>query len=747
MISGYLGLLAAVFMASSCGYAAYVLAMRLAPAAGVSVRCCAAVLSAAWLQVAVFEVLISLHAFDFWAALAVWPLLAIVLHLGLTDPEHRPRRQAVADWQQLRQAVRIGRFHGAGVVVTLTALLSTATLLRGLVVPPLAWDSLTYQFLKPATWVQTAAMITQPAPDAWSYYAYFPYTGNVFWAWGMLPMHGELLLAPMGFAIWLSMQLAVYTAARLLGARPITAVLAAVTLGVTPATFAYVISGYVDNTLAAAFLLGIVFLIRTFTGHRREATLAAAGFGLAAGVKLSGAVMLGLAGTVLAIYLFRKRSSLRQWLGAMAGVWAAAMVGVMPYLRTCAETGSPLYPKGLRLFGFEVLQGNEQLAAVLSGEIFGEAARFSELSFLWITLVPRWQFTGLGPVAPVLVGAGLVGLVLLLRPAELRTPAALMLVCSAATVALLFAPDACGVRTHWPSSCARFLLPAFACCVVWAATLRRVPKWPWYAAIGFGLMMGLPRNWSVADARAVGVAAACLAAGLAVAVLPAAWLCWRVGRPKLGAALALLLAGVCLLPLRAVGEHYRWAIYRAADARRSWTVHHLQGEYTSSWPIWRYFDGVEGDNLWEATLSAIANYWALSPSETPPTSLGAGHGGHRIAVTAGWERAGHNWYRYPLLGSRLQNELLYVPITEDGQIINYRGLERHADRADFIAWLNRLVDRRVGYVVCLAPDNTLESLWARQHPEFFQPLVESIDGQSRAYRFRRPAARLRLARR
>ena len=89
----------------------------------------------------------------------------------------------------------------------------------------------------------------------------------------------------------------------------------------------------------------------------------------------------------------------------------------------------------------------------------------------------------------------------------------------------------------------------------------------WFAAISFGLMMGLPRQWSPADARAVGIAAAWLAAVSAGALL-CGWLVRRMQRPRLAAALTLLVASTAVFPLVAVRDRYRYAIYQAAGARR-----------------------------------------------------------------------------------------------------------------------------------------------------------------------------------
>ena len=740
MLGMYFELLAAMAMLACCLGAAYAMAVRICPAAPVSVRCCAVVLAAAWLQAALFEVLISLHAFRLAVAVPAWLFVAVLLHASL--PGGRAlRRQARADWQSLRDAAGEIWTGKTRVALLLVAGVSAAHLLHGLIAPPLTWDGLTYQLVRPAVWVQTGAMVVQPAPDAWSYYAYFPYTGNIPWAWAMLPVRGELLLAPMEFAIWLSLQLAAYTAARLLGARRHTAVLAALTIGTTPAVFAYLTSAYVDNTLLAGFLLGTVFLIRTFSGHRREAMPALAAFGLTAGVKLPGAVILGMASAALVVYLFwpsggrgraqgngvatkwkcrtgrqsvpRRFAGLKRWSGAMAFGFAAVVVGIMPYLRNWINVGSPLYPKALRLLGFDVFAGNEQFAAVLDGSIFGSPQSIPQSVFLRVTFMPGWQFTGLGPVAPIMICLGVLGLIVLLRRKALWMPLALMLICSALLVTMLYLPDTRGVRAHWPGTCGRFLMPAMACCVLGATAFPRISRWVFYAAIGFGVLWGVPRGWSAVDAKAVGTAAMCLAVAGCVA-----WLfrsvAARVGYPRLGTAAALLVAGMVLMPLVTARRHSRYAIYRAAEARRSWVTCRLSSSYASAWPIWRYFDTMPG---------------------------------RRIAVTAGFEDAGHNWYRYPLLGSRLQNRLLYVPITTDGRIVNYRNLDhrdcdsvRRIGNPSYTAWVRRLIDQRVEYVVSLAPASTLESQWMARLPELFEPVVTSADGRSRAYRFRPPEA-------
>jgi hypothetical protein len=125
--------------------------------------------------------------------------------------------------------------------------------------------------------------------------------------------------------------------------------------------------------------------------------------------------------------------------------------------------------------------------------------------------------------------------------------------------------------------------------------------------------------------------------------------------------------------------------------------------YASSWPIWGYLD------------------------DGAP---------HRIALAAGWDGIGHNLYRYPLVGSRLQNEVLYVPVTRDGSILDYRRDTAVAERADLAAWLGRLVARGVDFVVILYPW-PVEQDWMQANPELFEQVAASPDGYNLAYRFHR----------
>ncbi len=147
---------------------------------------------------------------------------------------------------------------------------------------------------------------------------------------------------------------------------------------------------------------------------------------------------------------------------------------------------------------------------------------------------------------------------------------------------------------------------------------------------------------------------------------------------------------VALLAIIGVREHFRWAAYRLHGERQLFDFHGVPP--VQAWPLWREVDGAE-------------------PS--------------RIAVTAGYDpRIPHNWFRWPFLGTRLQNDVVYLPVTADGEIVSYFDREALVEAADRKAWLQRVADQEVDWIAALGPA-TIEHRWILELPRIF-PLEISM---------------------
>ena len=91
---------------------------------------------------------------------------------------------------------------------------------------------------------------------------------------------------------------------------------------------------------------------------------------------------------------------------------------------------------------------------------------------------------------------------------------------------------------------------------------------------------------------------------------------------------------------------------------------------------------------------------------------------HRFAVTSGpWVMA-DNWFVYPFLGRKLQNEALYVSTAGDGSIHHFGSPainEEYSRAADFTSWLARLRRARATHVMSFSA-SSIELGWMESHP-------------------------------
>jgi hypothetical protein len=215
--------------------------------------------------------------------------------------------------------------------------------LRGLLRPPLSWDSLMYHLLLAATWLQDHAISVVYGAYPTSYYGYAPANGSLWLWWWMAPSHSELYVNLAFLPHWLLLGLATGGVARELGARR-SWPLAAYLVLLCPTVVRFAATEYVDillgAMLAAATFFGLVWLRQAREPRLGDAAFAGMAVGIAAGTKVIGppfALALG-AGLLLAL---RGAWSVRLRQGAVAVLLAASLGGYF-YLRNMAAGAGPL---------------------------------------------------------------------------------------------------------------------------------------------------------------------------------------------------------------------------------------------------------------------------------------------------------------------------------------------------------------------------------------------------------------------
>ncbi|HEX6850626.1 MAG TPA: hypothetical protein VF139_04405 [Candidatus Polarisedimenticolaceae bacterium] len=673
-----IGLLAALGVAAAVLLCAWVVATRLLSSAPGREQVLAAGVLACWGAYLVGRMLLAVHAFRWWVVL---PLAAVA---GVLAWRARPAPLPIP-------AMSRSFLLAAGAVAAILA----ARVLKGTVSPPLGWDAITYHLFKAGRFVTLGRSIHEAAPDGWGYYEFFPAAGSVLFGGTMLFARDGALLAAAGGAFGLLASLAVYTLARRLGASRPPAATAALAMAATPALASLLTTAYVDVLVAAGILAALALAPSREDGHRwARVALAGAACGLAAAGKTSAApaaVALAAAIGLLAPGL------------APAFVGVAAGTALPEYLGTWLRTGNPLYPFGLAVAGHPVLRGNVQLTTLLSGnspnhDVSGYP--WWEI-FVWLGGTWRWprsDFAGLGLGAALVAVLAAWGLACLLRDPARRRGALAPLLVAGVLVAAAWSPESVALRTLWSSVFGRHVLP------IWGVLLALAALVPWSrsrfvfsAVVAAGAAMSIPLGWGRADARGAAILAGALVVGLAL---------HRATRGRAGV-LALLPLVLAVPPVR---EGARYEVWReAADPKGGpYDFHSLDPDAVSAWPMWKHLDGV-------------------APS--------------RIAATCGWNGVSQSWYLYPLLGSRLRHEVVYVPPTIDGTVVDYAMPEALDRKAQLRGYLRNLLARGVDRIVVLHPAPPEHVAWIVRLPEVFVPEWADAAHDNHLYRFDRERAR------
>lgn len=669
-------------------------------------RVAAAMVAFVALQHVAFEVLSALGRFDLVGGsvmLAGAGLGAVWMH------SQRVVRESLAhDVLALGDAAaslkgRPGAWLVGGAVIGV----SVYRLTRGLAVPPLAWDALTYHLALPARWIVEGADRPHWEPDQWGYLNWFPRAGDVVWAWAMRWATSDAPVAPAAMLIWSGVLVGAASAARSLGATRSRALLAGVVVAFIPACVNTSTSAYTDPFVLATLLLAIAPAM-----GESAAGLAFAGLslGLHGCAKQSGLPTFAVGAAVFALLhcnIYRRplgRTLAALMPGAALVLWHTAWRWHL--------TGSPTWPLPLRLGGRVIFEGNPELAALYAGRLLPldpERARPLWLVSEVLSARPDEPFDPMrwGFFTPVALGLGVAGLSALWREPARRLVAVGVLLCAAVPMVAVMSSDFAGLRAIWAPNMARLVLalPA-ALWVLGARAEGRATGWLLGLAATVEVLTSLPTGRGPRVTAAVAamwplVVAGCAGVGL-VTVLG-----WRRGRALRGFVVGVVgAAAVLTVPIEGVRRSWRHPLYRDAFEHRleTYELHPNEETYADAAPLWERVDDGPG---------------------------------HRIALTLGWDGVGHNGYRYPFFGRHFQNTVLWVANTRSGAVIDAREADRLAREADYDAWRGRLEALRVEYVAALHPA-PLEQRWMAQHPAHFARIAEAGGGRHSLYRVLHP---------
>lgn len=607
------------------------------------------------------------------------PLLAVVTVLLLwsarrrSDPWSPVRLAGRRVWGRLREhpALALLAFHAAA-----------SEGLRGLLRPPLSWDSLMYHLPIVATWVQEGRITPVFGMRPLSFYAYMPMGGSAWLWWWMAPSHSELYANLAFFPQAALLALAVGAVARELGARrswPLAAYLALL----MPTVIRWAATQYVDTLVGAGIAAAAFFALRWLRAPRwSDAVCVGLGLGLASGAKVLGlAYALGFA--PMAVLLAR-----REWKRRLPQVAAALLL--------CALIGGYFYAQNLAL-------GAGPLAARCDPPDAGvkvapSIPRINTVAYLWQEMLDkRWLLDAfLGVTRPGALELGVGPQVFLLLPA-LLLPLGFAAFAGYRRAALLIWSQIAVQLFVWVTvpyasdghvfANIRYLVGAlalgFAGVVAWAE--RKGVRDAWLAGITLALVIQDLLMLHAEMPRGVRLALSVLdAAAVALALSPGLrGFARRRVRELSVAAVILAVAGAPLL-----------ARFRVEDRTRAFL-----NEFTTH----------------KVSTHRVARAWQWLDR----------HGGDGTVAVAGTPVS---YFVYPAMGPRLERRAIYVNLNRrDSRVtVDYPRCNPRVD-PDPEAWVENLREQDVRWIWLSRYPQVgfpIERTWARLRPGLFKVRYE-----------------------
>jgi 4-amino-4-deoxy-L-arabinose transferase-like glycosyltransferase len=622
-------------------------------------------------------------------ALALLASLVLLLLLGVRKAPP-PGGVGAPARMVFRRGWEILRAHPVPALITLHAVGAEA--LRGLLRPPLSWDSLMYHLLLTGTWLRDHDLAPVFGNIPINYYGYVPANGSVWFWWWMAPSHSEFWVNLAALPHWLLLGLAVGGVARELGARrhwPLASFLVLL----TPTVIRFAATQYVDILVGSVLVSACLFVLRWMRDPAWSAALlAGAGLGLAAGTKVLG-VPYALALVAAAVPLAHGRWS-RRVPQAAAALLVAALLGSFFYLRNVALGAGPL-----ALVCEQTASGKENAneptiprknsVLELREEMFGQGQLLA--AFLGSTR-PQSLELGVGPQAFVLLLAALA-LPFGLGAGRWRESLVVTVQIWAELAFWLAVPFAKNLHVF---ANVRYLIPglglAFAGAVAMGELRGVRDRWMEGITLAF-LLQGLlqlhaemPTGVRLAIAFAdLGAVALALSPGLRAFT-------FRRRRELSLAAIVLALLGAPFLTR-----------FRVLDRHRA-----LAREYTAHVTSTRFF----------------AAGWAWLDE----------HGGTgNVAVI----EAPNNYFVYPAMGPRLERDVRYANVNRADlhNAIAYPECQPRVDPSPQ-AWVENLAKLRIRWVhVSRYPQfgPQIEGRWAEAMPRLFA--LRYSDATNRIYEF------------
>jgi hypothetical protein len=669
-----------------------------------------------------FIVLIYQSLSPFHAISRLWVTVTCICIAGLLHVLWGKHRDFKAEVEPLRVWLRDGLKSRWAVLIIMCGFIMLLSLSRALLMPPLGWDCLSYHLTFAALWIKRGTLFLFEAPEQIISCGHLPINGEIFASWLLLPFSSDLLVNAMNFPLTFLAGVACYAVGRELGLPRWAAGWVPVLICLSPTVYDLITTAYVDNALFAFSIALVLFVLRYIRkGFIEDACFAAIAAGMAVGIKYNGIIIAGIAvfAVLLKMLVSARYSGFFKKLGiCLAGLLLIISLGGRRYILNTIDAANPLYPFPLKIFSYEIFEGWEELTNLekwvaefdeKEGLIQRSAWEREYRKFSYVQMAP-------GPKFAFFLIMALLGL--FLRPKSISVKqwyfiAAVWII----PIISYFAEGSTGVARGgpWADGSGRYLITSIALFTIQGlVTVQQFSslfKKIFFFLAAFVLLDFIHLNsghlWEVEVLYPLVIILSIASMAFSEALprlfrklMPARMVSAQGGEERSAGiiavrwssvALYLLLLVISLSLLQGYRDRTRYFYYR-----RHTDLHNIPRKFVGGWEFI--------DNLDEHKV---------------------------IAFSRGYAQPNHEWFFYPLMGSRLQNDVIYLSALNKWDVPTWvdQGMLRGDDPK---IWLYNLKQQKVDHVFIQEPW-PIEMSWIMSRKDDFELIY--TDRYCRIYKY------------
>lgn len=228
-------------------------------------------------------------------------------------------------------------------------------LLIAAVNPPMEYDSLAYHLPFIVEWLKTGSLLTPYYSAFAGPISYYPSNYELLGLWSMIPFSNDFFADLLNFPLLILLGIVLYRIQRNFNISKKISLFVIAVIFYMPVFFHQLGTALTDLFFTFSFVLIIYFLQEFYLAEKSKKNTSSIFFGLSLGLFI-GTKYLGIVYGIIPL-IFSLTLAFKNYKALIIGFLSGVLTGSFFYIRNFLDTGNPIFPAELKIFGYKIFEG------------------------------------------------------------------------------------------------------------------------------------------------------------------------------------------------------------------------------------------------------------------------------------------------------------------------------------------------------------------------------------------------------